>query len=306
MPNRPRGSLTDPMQQLQHHRVDLGSINVNYVRMGEGPPVVFIHGVNASWYTWCRNLEPVAQAGFTVLALDLPGYGDSDKPRDLAYTPANGVKLVNDFLEALGVERAVIVGNSAGGLLGGLFAITHPSKVERLVLVASAGMGRDVASLLHLAVVPGLGEAIFRTRFFEMLDFHRRAFHKAPDFLEEVLPEFRRVAKLPGARRALLQSIRSSVNLFGQRKEFMLLDRLSQLPAPVLTVWGQEDIVLPASQANEVARLLPRSIVKIFPECGHWPHMEQEATFNQLITKFLHGDLDQDAFSERPNASMPG
>ncbi len=265
--------------------------------------MVLLHGLSASWYTWCRNLEPLARAGFTVLALDLPGFGDSDKPRDLDYTPANGAKLVNDFLEALGVDRAVIVGSSAGGLVAGLFALNYPSRVERLVLVAPGGMGREVAWVLHFAVLPGLGETIFRTPFFDMFDFHRLTFCNAPKFLDQVLPELRRTAKLPGARRALLQSIRSSVNLFGQRRENMILGRLSKLPLPILTVWGQEDIIIPASQTQEVARLLPRSIVKTIPDCGHWPHMEQEDTFNQLLADFLRGDLGHEALSEQPDAS---
>ena len=291
------------MQQLEHHRVDVGDINVHYVRMGEGPPVVLLHGLSASWYTWCRNVEPLARAGFTVLALDLPGYGVSAKPRDLDYTPANGAKLVNDFLEALRVDRAVIVGNSAGGLVAGMFALNYPFRVERLVLVAPGGMGREVAWVLHFAVLPGLGEAIFRTPVFDKFDFHRLTFCNASKFLDQVLPELRRTARLPGARRALLRSIRSSVNLFGQRKQNMILDRLSKLPIPILTVWGEEDIIIPASQTQEVARLLPRGIVKTIPDCGHWPHMEQEETFNQLLADFLRGDVDEAWLVERSNAS---
>ena len=267
---------------------------------------MLLHGLSASWYTWCRNLEPLARAGFTVLAPDLPGYGDSDKPRDLDYTPANGAKLVNDFLDVLEVERAVVVGNSAGGLVAGLFALNYPSRVERLVLVSPAGMGKEVAWMLHLAVLPGLGEAIFRTPVFDKFDLHRLTFFNAPKFLDQVLPELRRTARLPGARRALLRSIRSSVNLFGQRRENMVLGRLSKLPVPILTVWGREDIVIPASQTKEVARMLPHGILKIIPECGHWPHMEQEETFNQLLTDFLRGDLDKGALSEQPDAATLG
>ncbi len=233
----------------------------------------------------------------------MPGYGDSDKPRYLDYTPANRAKVLNDFLEVLGVDRAVVAGNSAGGLVAGMFALNYPSRVERLVLVAPGGMGKEVAWVLHLAVLPGLGEAIFRTPVFDKFDFHRLTFCNAPKFLDQVLPELRRTARLPGARRALLRSIGSSVNLFGQRKENMILDRLSKLPTPILTVWGQEDIIIPASQTQEVARLLPRSIVKTIPDCGHWPHMEQEDTFNRLLADFLRGDVDEAWLVERSNAS---
>ena len=104
----------------------------------------------------------------------------------------------------------------------------------------------------------------------------------------------------------MLQSIRSSVNLFGQRRENMILGRLSKLPLPILTVWGEEDIIIPASQTKAVARLLPRSIVNTIPNCGHWPHMEQEDTFNELLANFLREDLNREALMEQPDAATLG
>lgn len=288
------------MQQLEHNEVDLGGVNVHYVRTGAGPAVVLIHGLNASWFTWCRNLEPLALAGYTILALDLPGHGDSDKPRNLGYNPAAGARVVNDFLETLGLTKAVIVGNSAGGLVGGLFALEYPSKVERLVLVAPGGLGREVGWVLRLVALPLVGETIYRTPFYDMYDFRKLIFHSPPPFLEQILPELRRVGKLPGARRALLQSIRSGINLFGQRKQNIILDRLRDLPVPLLTVWGNQDAVIPVAQAQEVSRVLPQSVVHTIPECGHWPHMEQDTQFNDLLTRFLRGDLDEAACTGTP------
>ena len=288
------------MQQLEHNEVELGGVNVHYVRMGAGPPVVLIHGLNASWFTWCRNLEPLARAGYTVFAPDLPGHGDSDKPRDLSYNPAAGARVVNDFLEVLGLTKAVIVGNSAGGLVGGLFALQHPAKVERLVLVAAAGLGREVGWILRLAALPLVGESIYRTPFYDMFDFRKLLFHRPPPFLDQILPELRRVGRLPGARRAFLRSIRSGINLFGQRKQNIILDRLGGLPVPLLTVWGSEDALIPVAQAQEVRRVLPQSIVQTIPECGHWPHMEQDTQFNELLTRFLRGDLDRTGLSGQP------
>ena len=288
------------MLKLAHNHVNLGGVTVHYVQAGHGPPVVLVHGLNASWFTWCRNLEPLAGAGYMVLALDLPGHGDSDKPRDFSYNSAAGAELLNDFLEALGLAKAVIVGNSAGGLLSALFALENPSRVERLVLVAPGGLGREVGWILRLAALPGVGEVIYRTPFYDMYDFRKLIFHRPPPFLDQIFPELRRVSQLPGARHALLRSIRSGINLFGQRKDNIILDRLVGLPVPLLTIWGSEDAVIPAVQAQDVSRVLPQSVVRTIPGCGHWPHMEQETQFNDLLTTFLRGDLDQAAFSGLP------
>ena len=149
------------MQQAQGKRVLLRGVNVNYVEAGEGPAILLLHGLGTSLVTWSRNIAPLVEAGFKVLALDLPGCGDSDKPKYLSYDPVAGAWLIQQFISALGVERLSLVGNSAGGLIVSLFALSYPEKVDRLVLVGSGGLGYRVSWFLRIASLPVLGDLIY-------------------------------------------------------------------------------------------------------------------------------------------------
>ena len=279
---------------MEHQTVTLDGVNVHYVQAGEGPVVLLLHGLATSLATWCRNIQPLADAGFTVLAPDLPGHGDSDKPETLNYDPTAGAALIDHFLTSLGVDRSTVVGNSAGGLVVALYALNHPQKVDRLVLVASGGLGRRVSWFLRVLSLPILGELLYQPWLHDMMGINKRIFYQAPPGLDEVLAELHRVRSLPGSRRAALRSIRSSINYWGLREQRYILDRLKQLPVPLLTVWGENDIIIPVSHADSVRRVLPNSLVHTIPQCGHWPHMEKAEEFNDLLTRFLEGALDGD------------
>lgn len=99
-----------------------------------------------------------------------------------------------------------------------------------------------------------------------------------------------RAKVLPGARTAMLRSIRSSINVMGLRKQGYILERLKNSTMPLMTIWGAEDIIIPVSHAENVHRELPESIVRVIPECGHWPHMEKPIQFNRMLISYLNGD----------------
>ena len=254
--------------------------------------MLLIHGLGTSSATWSHNIEPLAAAGYTVLAQDLPGYGDSDKPRSLRYGPEAGARLIHDFLDTLGVDRVSLVGNSAGGLIAGHFALDNTSRVERLVLVASAGLGHDVSWTLRILSVPVLGELIYQPRLLRLARVRNKLFYRPPPSPNDSMLESYRSSSHPQSRRATIQAIRSCVTLFGQRRRCQIQDRLEGLPAPIMTVWGAEDRYIPVSHAYLNGRALPQTVVRIIPECGHWPHMEKAAEFNALTSQFLDGQLD--------------
>ena len=277
------------MQRAEHKNISIRGVNVRYVQAGQGPVVLLVHGLGASLITWCRNIDPLAEAGFTVLAPDLPGHGDSDKPGHLSYDPVSGARLVNEFISALGVDRVSLVGNSAGGLIVGLMALDYPEKVDRLVLVASGGLGKRVSWFLRLVSLPMLGDLLYQPWLHRNLGVAKRIFYRPPPFLDEVLLEMHRVRSLPGSRRAALRSIRSSINYFGLCSQSYIVDRLKKSTVPLMTVWGEKDIVIPLSQAEIIRRELPHSVVHTIPDCGHWPHMEKADEFNSIVTEFLRG-----------------
>ena len=268
-----------------------GGINLNYLEVGEGPAVLLVHGLGTSVVTWYCNIDALVSGGYRVLALDLPGHGDSNKPKDLDYDPVAAAELIRQLLAELELDRISLVGNSAGGLVVGLFSLAYPQQVEKLVLVAPGGLGRHITWLLRLMSVPVLGELLYQPRLQSSVGLARRIFFRPPPIWKEILPEMERVRNLPGSRRAAIQSIRSSVNLLGQRRKNYILDRLRDFKRPLLTIWGQEDTIIPVSQAAAVRRALPRSVTRVIPECGHWPHMEKAEQFNGLLLRFLNGSL---------------
>jgi pimeloyl-ACP methyl ester carboxylesterase len=231
----------------------------------------------------------LADAGYQVIAPDLPGHGDSDKPSHLDYGPDSAANFVYDFSQELGLERFSLVGSSAGGLIAGLFALEYPKMVEKMVLVGSGGFGREVSWFLRVISLPVVGDLVYQPWLNNMVGVTKYLFYRPPTILKELLPEMERVKLLPGARTAMLRSVRSSINLRGLRKEGYILERLKGSEVPLMTVWGAEDIIIPVSHADDVRRELPESVVQVIPECGHWPQMEKPGQFNPMLTSFLSG-----------------
>ena len=277
------------MKRAEHKTVSVWGLNIRYVQAGEGPVVVLLHGLAASLLTWYCNIDVLADAGYRVIAPDLPGYGDSDKPGHLDYGPDSAANFVYDFSQELGLERFSLVGSSAGGLIAGLFALEYPKMVEKMVLVGSGGFGREVSWFLRVISLPVVGELVYQPWLNNMMGVTKYLFYRPPAVLKELLPEMDRVKLLPGARTAMLRSVRSSINLMGLRKEGYILERLKDSPVPLMTVWGAEDIIIPVSHADDVRRELPDSVVRVIPECGHWPQMEKPGQFNPMLTSFLGG-----------------
>jgi pimeloyl-ACP methyl ester carboxylesterase len=278
------------MQRAEYKKTSIWELNVRYVDTGEagdGPVVVLLHGLADSLLSWCCNFDFLADAGYRVIAPDLPGFGESDKPSHLEYDPGSTADFVYDFCQKLGIEELSLVGNSAGGLIAGLFALEHPADVEKLVLVDSGGFGRKVSWLLRVISVPVLGDFIFQPKLNSMMGLSKRLFYKPPAVLEDLLPERDRLKLLLGARMATLKSIRASINLLGLRQQGHILDRLKLSDVPLLVVWGANDVIIPVSHAKIASQELPRCNVQVIPECGHWPQMEKSSVFNPIVTQFL-------------------
>jgi 4,5:9,10-diseco-3-hydroxy-5,9,17-trioxoandrosta-1(10),2-diene-4-oate hydrolase len=280
-------TITGLMQRAQIDELEVDGIRVRYAISGEGPPVLLVHGLASSMITWYCNIDALADAGFTAVALDLPGYGGSGLANHLGYSPESAAQFLVSFADELGLDRFSVVGNSAGGLVSAITALEYPERVENVALVGSAGLGKRVSWPLRLISIPVVGELVYKPEMISTEALIKRIFYRPPEFLDEIMPEMVRVRCLPHGPQVMLQSVRSGVNLLGLRPEHHILNRLGELQARLLAVWGEEDSVIPPIREEDVLRVAPESTVRVLPECGHWPHMEKPEEFNGILTEFL-------------------
>ena len=277
------------MQAPKEHYIKIGEITTRYWTAGDtGPRVVLIHGVGRFLEEWLPSFDTLA-AHYRVYALDLPGHGRTDKPLSASYRLVDLARFVNDFMGAMDINQAHIVGHSLGGGIALQLTLQFPEAVDKLVLVSSAGLGKEATLVLRITAVPVLGEILTRPS----LNGTRRLlkeFVKDPAFLTDDFVDLSyRMAALPGAQQAVLKTLRSAGNLFGPYADTYrpIVDNLGSIKSPVLIIWGRQDRVLPVAHGQAAATGLPNARLKILEDCGHLPMLEQTEKFNESILDFL-------------------
>jgi pimeloyl-ACP methyl ester carboxylesterase len=279
----------DPLEFLPWE-TELHGHRVIYRMAGSGPPVVLIHGmVNSS-----RHWEPVAlrlAEDYTVIAPDLIGHGDSAAVRG-DYSLGAHASSIRDLLAALGVERATIVGHSLGGGIAMQFFYQFPQRTERLALISSGGLGREVSPLLRGAAMPGAAAALWAAAHPRLLDslsrLGERMRERGRGLGVYLVAIARALAPLrqAGARRAFLQTLRSVIDFRGQhvsaRDRLYLLDGF-----PTLIVWGERDNTIPISHGRRAHEAIPGSRFETLPPAAHFPHIEDPEGLADALLDFL-------------------
>lgn len=184
------------------------------------------------------------------------------------------------------MQSATLIGNSAGGLLAALCALSYP---EQLVLVNTAGLGRELSWFLRLASLPFIGELLYTPNVRSTRNLAKSVFYDPRSVNDDVVNELVAVRNLPEAKMAVLKGLRSGIGPLGLRKYMMVLPKLRGLERPLLLVWGREDRIIPVSHAYKAARVLPHCELHVIPHCGHWPQMERPAEFNRLVLDAING-----------------
>lgn len=297
VPDSPDWRATDWPSLLRTVEVD--GVPVNYVslaaggvtpsgrtpRSGEREPVVFVHGLAGQWQNWLENLGRVAQER-RVLALDLPGFGLTPMPPEPISISRYG-RIVDHFLEALGLGEVAMVGNSMGGYVAAEVAIQFPQRVSRLVLVSAAGVSSAETVQTPIltagriaAAVTTHGAARQRTLAARPLTRHLTLSLVArhPRLLRADLAYegFYKGTGKPGFADALRASL-----------DYDFRDRLPDVRVPTLIVWGEKDAIIPARDANEFERLIPDSRKVVMRDTGHVPMAERPVAFNRVLLDFL-------------------
>jgi pimeloyl-ACP methyl ester carboxylesterase len=262
---------------------------VNYVDIGEGPVLVFIHGLSGCWQNWLENI-PFFARSHRVIAVDLPGFGASPLPTE-KITIRGYAGIVDALLDSLGIERAVVVGNSMGGFIGAELAIEFATRVEKLVLVSAAGLttmerhsDRVFAGLKRADRVLAMGAAWAATRSDNLS--RRPGLRKALMLAVAAHPD-----RLPAP--LIAEQVRGSgkpgfMDALEALGTYPLEDRLERIEIPTLVVWGAKDWLVPVRDADRFVKAIGANATRlVYEDTGHVSMLERPARFNADVAAFL-------------------
>jgi pimeloyl-ACP methyl ester carboxylesterase len=284
------GTTIDPAE-LELLEATLHGQKVSYRMAGEGPVVLLIHGITSSSAVWVELMGDLVEAGNTVIAPDLFGHGASAKPKG-DYSLGAHASGIRDLLGLLGVEKATVVGHSLGGGIALQAAYQYPEYTERLVLISSGGLGREVSPLLRAATLPG-SELVMP---FLVTDWAARAGASAFGLLDRfglrpgahLLEMGRGYASLveQDARLAFINTLRAVIDAGGQKVSAM--DRLYLAERmPVLIIWGDRDPIIPVEHGRRAHAEIPHSRLVEIPGARHWPQLDQPRRVCGELTRFI-------------------
>jgi pimeloyl-ACP methyl ester carboxylesterase len=271
------------------HHVSIHGHDMAYLREGNGPALLLLHGIAGSSRTW-RDVIPRLTDRFTVIAPDLMGHGQSEKPLG-DYSLGAFASGIRDLLEVLGIDRASVVGQSFGGGVAMQLAYQHPERCERLVLVDSGGLGREVNWMLRFMTLPGseyVMPVIFPGFVRDWGDSLFRTINDRGIRLGRVAEMWSAYASLAEAenRQAFVRTIKSVIDPGGQTVSAM--DRLYLAsPMPTLIVWGDRDDIIPVSHAYAAHEAVPGSRLVIIEGVGHFPQIEAPEQFVNALLEFI-------------------
>jgi pimeloyl-ACP methyl ester carboxylesterase len=261
----------------------------NVVEMGSGPTVLFVHGLGGAWQNWLENIPAIADAGYRTVAVDLPGFGASEMPREKISIAGYG-RWIDALCEEIDTGPVALVGNSMGGFIGAEVAIKFPARVEQLVLVSAAGI------------------SVEHERNEQALAVLYRAERISKYVVGWVAARSEAVSRRPGMRRALMRLVAAHADqlpapLVAEQvrgsgtdgflpaldalTDYPIRERLSEIAAPTLVVWGEDDKLVPLRDADVFEELIPDARKVVFADTGHVAMLERPERFNRLLCDFL-------------------
>ncbi len=280
----------------QHRDIITNGIRMHYVTQGTGPLVVLLHGFPEFWYSWHHQIPFLADHGYTVVAPDLRGYNDTDKPRT-GYDVPTLLRDIVGLIKGLGQEKAIIVGHDWGGALAWAFALSYPQMTERLVVLNAPHPQtflREMRTLQQLRKswyifffqIPWLPEFILSRQHAAPIGkmLYGSAVQKSA-FPPEALSRYRDAMSKPGALHASINYYRA---LFRSRGDINA-SASATISAPTLLIWGDQDIALGITLTRGLEQRVPDLRIKHLPDSGHWVQQEKPETVNALLLEFLQG-----------------
>jgi pimeloyl-ACP methyl ester carboxylesterase len=282
-----RAPWLDVDWQAAQHRHEIDGREVNYCELGEGPAILFVHGLGASWQSWLEQLPEFA-ASHRVVAMDLPGFGYSESPSEdisIEYY----ARWTAQFMDVLGIESAAVVGNSMGGFVSAELAIKVPARVQRLVFVSAAIFWQNRRRAQPLVQLARMSDAVVARALVRATDdiaTRRRLRYAAlatagfryPQYVsDELAHEMVRSARRTDGFLPALQALAG----------YDLEEELPKISCPTLIVWGANDQLVSVKDAERLEDLIPASRREVFERTGHVAMLERPERFNRLLEEFL-------------------
>jgi 4,5:9,10-diseco-3-hydroxy-5,9,17-trioxoandrosta-1(10),2-diene-4-oate hydrolase len=258
---------------VEQREVTAGSAGTAYLSAGSGSPVVCLHGGGAGAVTWYPSISALAEH-FHVIAPDIVGYGESDKPK-AAYDRPYFAGWMRDFLLALEIPKAHLIGLSLGGAISLQFTLENPEMVEKLVLVDSCALGAQTPfgflfGLFWTYAFPSAAASRYASRYLAA----------KPDSIDPGFgPYSLQVVKKPGGKNVFPQG-RAAVSAMPD-------EELRQIQHQTLIIWGEDDKVFPGTSSEAAAQIMPNAEFCRIPDAGHIPFMDQPEAFNDVVLRFL-------------------
>jgi pimeloyl-ACP methyl ester carboxylesterase len=296
-----------PVPTITESELVLHGEHVRYRSCGDaGPLIVLLHGITGSSQTW-EPVIPLLARHARVIAPDLLGHGESAKPDTGDYSLGAWAAGVRDLLVALGHEKATIVGHSLGGGVALQFAYQFPERCERLVLVGSGGLGREVHPMLRAVALPGAEHVLpllvskyVRQAGDGLFSLLRKLRLQPVSDYQETWEGLGTLVD-PATRRAFVHTVRAVVGVAGQRVSATGRLYLAE-EVPTLLVWGEDDAVIPARHGHDARELIPGSHLEVIRGAGHFPHRDRPGVFAGHLIDFIEmtepADVEPDRWGE--------
>lgn len=264
---------------------------ISYLEAGpaDGRPVVLIHGLASDAQTWDKAIGPLAERGLRVIAMDLLGHGESDKPAG-GYLLEDFARHLHGLFAELGLGAATLCGHSLGGAIAVHFGYHYPQHVSRLVLVSAGGLGREVHLALRAGALPIAPRVVgwaMRPRMRSV--YANPRLHQLLRLTPEHVANLRRAGRALGdadGRAAFFASLRGVIEPSGQKGSLLEMRYLAD-HVPTLLVWSERDAVIPVAHARATREHLPGSQLLVFPGGGHEPHRRHATEFAAAVASFV-------------------
>ena len=273
---------------FEDHYIKVGSVNTRYWLAGEkGSIVILLHGMNCHVEFWEKNIAALAQE-HSVFAVDIVGFGRTDNPA-VGYSFQQMADFVIDFMNAMNIDEASLVGNSMGGGITMMVAARAPERVKKIVLVDSSGLCKRMSLMGRLITLPVIGEVLTKPSRQGVVRQMRMCLYDYSQASDDFIERSAAIGKLPDNQRSFLSVLRGSCNIFGMKKKVVtdFSECIKKISAPILAIWGRQDRINPLSDGEAAVERMGDVRIHIIDQAGHLPQIDKPGEFNATVLDFL-------------------